>query len=139
MICNPCSHANHEQCNNYYNDRRDKREEPTKTWCDCQHLEGIYLDQQSCNHYKYDANDGGMEFCPSCGKDMRLAEIDEPDTPAGIDPTRGDSTTTIEGAKVTVLKTEECPHCNYGAEHEHCSTLEQQGIVPKRGEETPSS
>jgi hypothetical protein len=65
-----------------------------------------------------------MEFCPSCGKDMRLAEIDEPDTPAGIDkeyspekisvkdPQRHDSTTLTEGAKVTVLNPCYCSDTN---------------------------
>lgn len=66
MICIPCRNTRHEHCDNLYDFKGQKRPEPTKTWCDCEHRSNTtFLDQAHCNHLKWDDT---MLYCPSCGK-----------------------------------------------------------------------
>lgn len=73
MICISCRNNRHEHCDNFYDYRGRARDELVSKWCDCQHLEGVYLDQTLCPHFQYNF-ESDLDNCPSCGKDMTFIE-----------------------------------------------------------------
>lgn len=75
MICKRCVETGCEKCDNFYRPDGSKRTKRkiTKTWCDCQHQTGVYVDQQFCKHLKL--TEPGLFTCPSCGKRVDVEVI----------------------------------------------------------------
>lgn len=72
MICVSCINERHDHCLNFYDNegKKKRKAERTKTWCDCEHKTGVYIDQKVCKHLKL--TDPGLFACPSCGMDVEV-------------------------------------------------------------------